>query len=166
VLQFINGGGVVLSWGRSTGLFEGMLKLGAEGNEEKFQLPYKDISKSLAKKGLYVAGSLLQIKINQDSPLTYGMPESIGVFSRGKPVFATSLPKFDMDRRVIATYTDHDLLMSGYIAKPKLLYNKSAMIWLKKGDGQLVLYGFNPQFRASVQAAYKLLFNGLFLVGE
>lgn len=166
ILDFINSGGVVLSWGRSTGLFEGMLKIGADDKTEQFQLPYKDISKSLSKKGLYVAGSLLQVKINQDSPLTYGMPESIGVFSRGKPVFATSLPKFDMDRRVIATYTDHDLLMSGYIAKPKLLYNKSAMIWLKKGEGQLVLYGFNPQFRASVQAAYKLLFNGLFLGGE
>ena len=166
VLEFIDNGGVVLSWGRSTGLFEGMLKIGSEDEPEKFQLPYKDISKSLAKEGLYVAGSLLQIKVNQDSPLTYGMPMSIGVFSRGKPVFATSLPKFDMDRRVIATFTDHDLLMSGYIAKPKLLYDKSAMIWLKKGKGQLVLYGFNPQFRASTQASFKLLFNGLFLGAE
>ena len=163
VIEFIEYGGVVLSWGRSTELFEGMLKIGTDEESEQFQFPYKNISKSLAKEGLYVAGSLLQVKINTDSPLTYGMPNVIGIFSRGKPVFSTSLPKFDMDRRVIATYTDHNLLMSGYIAKPKLLYNKSAMIWLKKGKGQLVLYGFNPQFRASTQASFKLLFNGLFL---
>ncbi|RLD25770.1 MAG: hypothetical protein DRI54_04170, partial [Bacteroidetes bacterium] len=165
VLEFVDNGGVVLSWGRSTGLFDGMLKIGSEEEQEQFQLPYKDISKSLSKEGLYVAGSLLQIELNQNSPLTYGMPDNIGIFSRGNPVFATSLPKFDMDRRVIATYTDHDLLMSGYIAKPKLLYDKSAMIWLKKGKGQIVLYGFNPQFRASTQASFKLLFNGLFLGG-
>lgn len=163
VLEFIDNGGVVLSWGRSTGLFEGMLKIGSEDEEEQFKLPYQDISKSLEKEGLYVAGSLLQVNINSDSPLTYGMPGEIGVFSRGKPVFSTSIPKFDMDRRVIATYADHDLLMSGYITKPKLLYDKSAMIWLKKGKGQIVLYGFNPQFRASTQASFKLLFNGLFL---
>ena len=32
-----------------------------------------------------------------------------------------------------------------------------------KGKGQFVLYGFNPQFRASTQAAFKLLFNGLLM---
>jgi hypothetical protein len=37
------------------------------------------------------------------------------------------------------------------------------MIWLKKGKGQLVLFAFNPQFRASTAADYKLLFNSLLL---
>ena len=41
--------------------------------------------------------------------------------------------------------------------------NTAAVIWMRKGKGQFVLYGFNPQFRASTQASYKLLFNGLLL---
>ena len=163
VLKFINNGGVVLSWGRSTGLFAGTLKTGKGDDAESFTLPFTDISPSLKKKGLYVAGSLLKIDLVKENPLTYGMPASIGVFSRGNPVFSTTIPKFDMDRRVIAVYAGDDLLMSGYIEKPELLEDKSAMIWLKKGKGQLVLYGFSPQFRASVPAAYKLLFNGLLL---
>jgi hypothetical protein len=91
------------------------------------------------------------------------MPAHIGVFSRGTPVFATQIPIFDMDRRVIATYTDKDILMSGYCENEEKLTNQAVMIWLKKGKGQLVLFGFNPQFRASTQGTYKLLFNALLL---
>ena len=70
VIEFIEYGGVVLSWGRSTELFEGMLKIGTDEESEQFQFPYKNISKSLAKEGLYVAGSLLQVKIMYSWSLT------------------------------------------------------------------------------------------------
>ena len=163
LMEFINNGGLVISWGRSAGLFEGQQKIGKENQSEEFILPFKDISENLRKEGLYVPGSLLEITIVQDHPLTLGMPESTGVFSRGRPVFSTSLPGFDMDRRVIAVYPEKDILISGYAAKEEKIGNKSAMIWLKKGEGQLVLFGFNPQFRASTQSSYKLLFNSILL---
>jgi hypothetical protein len=53
--------------------------------------------------------------------------------------------------------------MSGYAAEEEKMGNKVAMVWLRKGKGQFVLYGFNPQFRASTQTSYKLLFNALLL---
>ncbi len=163
LMSFIDQGGTILAWGRSARLFEGILKIGSNGEEEEFQLPFRDLSPSLSKSGLYVPGSLLKIALTADQPLTLGMPSSIGVFSRGRPVFQTSVPQFDMDRRVIGTYPQKDLLMSGYADKEELMGNNAAMIWLKKGKGQLVLYGFSPQFRASTQASYKLLFNALLL---
>jgi len=91
------------------------------------------------------------------------MPAKSGVFYRGEPVFETYLPDFDMDRRVIAAFPENDILLSGYIEKEGLLKDKPCMIWLKKGKGQLVLFAFNPQFRASTAADYKLLFNSLLL---
>ena len=91
------------------------------------------------------------------------MPAKAGVFSRGKPFFLTSVPRFDTDRRVIASYVKDDALLSGYIEKVKKLEGKTVMAWLKKGTGQFVLFGFNPQFRASTGATYKLLFNSLLL---
>jgi hypothetical protein len=56
--------------------------------------------------------------------------------------------------------------MSGYSEKEETLAEKPAMIWVKKGKGELILYSFNPQFRASTQATYKLLFNALFPSAE
>ncbi len=163
LMLFIENGGLVLSWGKSTALFEGMQTISKGDVKEEFQLPVRDISSNLQKDGLYVAGSLLKIKLLKDHPLTMGLPDEIGVFSRGRPVFATSIPRFDMDRRVIGKYADKNVLLSGYIEKPEKLADRSAMVWLKKGKGQIVLYGFSPQFRSSTQGSFKLLFNALLL---
>jgi len=163
LLEFINGGGQVVAWGRSSGLFEGALTIGDGDDKEEFRLPFSDVSAAMRKEGLYVPGSLIRIQLLEDHPLTYGMPNETGVFSRGRPVFRTTLPGFDTDRRVIATFPEKKVLLSGYAAEEEKLGRHAAMVWLKKGNGELVLFGFNPQFRASTQATYKLLFNALLL---
>jgi hypothetical protein len=163
LMTFSDEGGTVIAWGQSVGLFEGMLKIKQKDSEEEFNLPFRDISPDLAKAGLDIPGSLVKVDLIADHPLTLGMPENIGVFTRGRPVFSTSIPKFDMDRRVIGTYPEKDLLISGYAAGEEKMGNKAAMIWMKKGKGQFVMYGFGPQFRASTQASYKLLFNAILL---
>jgi hypothetical protein len=163
LMSFSDQGGIIITWGRSAKLFEGMLKIKKDKVEEEFSLPFRDISADLSKAGLYIPGSLVQVNLVKGHPLTLGMPESIGVFSRGRPVFTTSVPMFDMDRRVIGTYPEKEVLMSGYAAEEEKMGNKAAMIWMKKGKGQFVLFGFGPQFRASTQASYKLLFNSILL---
>lgn len=163
LMTFSDQGGIIITWGRSAKLLEGMLKITKKEGEEEFNLPFRDISEDLSKAGLKVFGSLVQVNLVADHPLTLGMPESIGVFSRGRPVFTTSVPMFDMDRRVIGTYPEKEVLLSGYAAEEEKMGNKAAMIWMKKGKGQFVLFGFGPQFRASTQASYKLLFNSILL---
>ena len=177
IVRFLNDGGIILSWRSSTGLFIGNLKLAEkmpQGKKKKkdkdvkpktesFSLPVRDISKSAQSRGLYVPGSLLRLKLLRPHPLTWGMPAEAGVFSRGTPVFRTTIPTQDMDRRVVGFYPEDHLLLSGYIEGENALAFHPAMIWLKKGKGQLVLYGFNPQFRASTPGTYKLLFNGILL---
>jgi hypothetical protein len=163
LMTFSDMGGTVLAWGRSAKLFEGLLKIKHGKEEEEFQLPFRDLSPGLVKAGLYVPGSLVQVDVLQGHPLTLGMPESIGVFSRGRPIFQTSVPMFDMDRRVIGSYPEKDILMSGYASGEEKMGQKAAMIWMQKGEGQFVFYGFNPQFRASTQTSFKLLFNAILL---
>jgi hypothetical protein len=104
LMTFVDKGGLIISWGRSAGLFEGTLKITRGKETEEFSLPFRDVSDDLVKKGLYVPGSLLKVNVINDHPLTLGMPSQTGVFSRGRPVFSTTLPGFDMDRRVIASY--------------------------------------------------------------
>lgn len=164
LLTFIENGGIVLSWGRSTELFLGVLQIEKTKDEkESFSLPIRNIASVMKKAGVYCPGSLVKMKLKNDHPLTYGMPAETGIFFRGDPVFSTSQPGFDTDRRVIGVLPEKDILISGYLEKEEKLANKSVMVWTRKGKGQVVFYGFNPQFRASTMGVYKLLFNGILL---
>jgi hypothetical protein len=53
--------------------------------------------------------------------------------------------------------------MSGFAEKAELLEKTPAMVWLRKGKGQIVLYSFTPNFRGSTPVANKLIFNALLL---
>jgi len=161
LMSFSQNGGTIISWTRSTDLFSGMLSYKLKDSKEEFQLPYSNIGNQLQKKGLYCAGSFVEIKLKANHKLTYGLDKTTGVFYRGKPVFKTSIPRFDMDRRVIATFGEKDILLSGYLKGEKHLANKAAMVWIKKGKGQFILMAFSPIFRASTPASYKLLFNSI-----
>jgi len=164
LISFIENGGVVVSWGRSVGLFEGILKAGKD--EEEFKLPFEDVSDKLKKKGVYCPGSTMRAVLSSGHRLTFGMEDEIGIMYSGGPVFSTTVPDFDMDRAVIARFSKRDILMSGYCEKDEKLSEKTVMVWLKKGKGQLVLFGFRPQFRASTEGTFKLLFNSILLPRE
>ncbi len=164
IVKFINDGGIVISWGQSTKLFLSTLSFKyGKNKKEEFNFPIYDISNGLRNKGLYCPGSLIKLKLLNNHPLTLGMNDEIGVFFRGRPVFGTRIPHFDMDRRVIGYFPEGNILMSGYCENCKLLTNHSALVWLKKNRGQLIMFGFNPQFRASTPVSYKLIFNSLLL---
>lgn len=163
LMQWVDQGGVVISWGASAALFEGNHSITSGGEKEEFRLPFRIVSEDLKKQGLYVPGTLMQLNLTDNQPLTFGAPQKLNVFSRGEPVFATSVPTLDMDRRVPGIYSKANPVVSGYAQKAELLEGKPAIVWMQKGRGQVVVMGFNPQFRGNTRASFKLLFNGLFL---
>ncbi|MBN2236637.1 MAG: hypothetical protein JW729_03705 [Bacteroidales bacterium] len=163
VMEFVNNGGHVVTWGNSVDLFMGPMKITSGKEEEDFSLPISNIANQLEKKGLYVAGSLATVLLKTNLPLTYGMRETENVFFRGDPVFQTSIPGFDMDRRVIASFPKDDICPSGYMKNEDLLSKLPAAVCIKKGKGKMVFYSFSPQFRSSTSSVYKFLFNALLL---
>ncbi len=163
LMTFLDQGGEIVSWGRSTELFMGRLEITRGKEKQEFQLPVRNLAESAAKEGLYCPGSLVRTLLAKDHALSQGMPPEVGVFYRGRPILATSIPSWDMDRRVVGWFPEKELLLSGYLEKGEKLANRTSLAWLAKGKGQLVLFAFNPQYRAATPATYKLLFNALLL---
>jgi hypothetical protein len=90
------------------------------------------------------------------------MEPEIGIFFRGS-LYSPHPSRSGYGQKSMGVIPEKDILVSGYIEKEELLGNKPVMIWLKKGKGQLVFFGFDPQFRASTHVSYKLLFNAILL---
>jgi hypothetical protein len=164
LLQFVQQGGRVIAWGSSAELFTGNLSMeDQKGAKEEFRLPVRNVSDELSRQGLDMTGSLMRIDLAQNHPLTAGMPQQTGIFHRGNLVFATTFPGLDMDRRVIGSFAQENILMSGYAQNEKLLAGYPALVWIKKGQGQIILFAFAPQFRGSTPATFKLVFNGILM---
>jgi hypothetical protein len=162
--EFITGGGTVVAWGESTAVFtNGLASPSGDEEADTIELPVRDIGDDLEKEGVFVPGAFLAVDFVSDHPLTWGMPPHGGAFSHGTPVFATSIPVLDTDRRVIALYPDGELLLSGFIEGESELRNRVVAVWLRAGKGQLALFGFGPQYRGSTPVTFKLVFNALLL---
>jgi hypothetical protein len=166
LVAFFCKGGRIVSWGRSTLLFDQNLTLRSKTDSGDFRLPFHNIANDPGMKQIICPGSLVRMDLIPGNPLAWGMGDRTGIFYRGSPLYSTSLPQFDMDRRVIGYFGEKELLMSGFLEGKKLLENKPVMLWIGKGKGEMVLMGFSPIFRASMPATYKLLFNSLLMGGD
>lgn len=152
--KFVNEGGVLVLIDNST-----------EFAIENFKLSVTNALRNLKPEEFFCPGSLIKLEIDNKHPIGWGLPRRLAcMFSRSKG-FRTFVPPETMERRVVAEYPDEPLLQSGWILGDQNLRRLVAIVHVKTGKGQLVLFGFKVQFRAQTIGTFKLFFNSLFLKG-
>jgi hypothetical protein len=102
----------------------------------------------------YSPGSLLNVHLDPHSPLSYGVPADLAVWSQQSPTWETRLP-------VVARYTDSGVLASGWLEGEKVIGGKAALIDTPMGSGHMVLFGMRPQYRGQSYLTFKLFFNSM-----
>ena len=110
----------------------------------------------ISNKNFYIPGSILQVSVDTSNPIAFGSTPSV-------PVFFELGPSFNLtgDAHPIATYTNDNPLLSGWILGEKYLKGTAAIAEEPLGKGRIVLFGFRPQYRAQSEVTYKFLFNAL-----
>ena len=120
------------------------------------------------------------MKVDTNNPLAYGMMEEVAASFNQSSAFQTieqrksgeggeekiaDAPKANVIE--VASYASENILMSGWaMGEDRYLKNKSAMLHVPHGNGDIILFGFRPQFRGQPRGTYKLIFNSIYLGAE
>jgi len=147
---------------------------------EQLGLPVRNVISNLSSSNFFIPGSLIRMNVDTDNRLALGMqPEVAASFNRSRAFSKITQRKSGEGGREeitdaptavvneVTAYADKDLLMSGWaMGENRYLKGRSAMMHLPHGQGDIVLFGFRPQFRGQPRGTYKLIFNSIFMGAE
>jgi hypothetical protein len=108
----------------------------------------------------YAPGSILRVLVDGAHPIATGMPDTAAVYFTNSTTLDVSAVE---GARVIARYPSRadDLLMSGYLSGGAAIAGKTAAAQVPFGRGQVVMFGFRPQYRGQSVGTFRMLFNAL-----
>jgi hypothetical protein len=160
LIRFMKEGGTILTIGTSTSLgFHAGLPIKnalVEKSPDGTENP-------LSRGQLFIPGSLLQVRLDTNHPLTYGMENTADVVFSRSSVFALQPDAQIKGVRPIAWFDSKTPLRSGWAWGQHYLEGGIAVAEALVGKGKLFLFGPEIAFRGQPHGTFKLLFNGLYL---
>ena len=143
--DFAERGGTIICWDDSARFVTRHLGLAASN-------PLARLSHS----EFFAPGSLLNIEVDTEHPIGYGMPKrAAALFMNG--------PAYELERgEAVARFSRDDTLLSGWLIGAQRIAGLAALAAIPAGLGTAVAFGFRPHFRAQARGTYKLLFNAVY----
>jgi hypothetical protein len=125
---------------------------------EHLHLDLKNVVAGVPNRDFYSPGSLLNATLDTHSPLAFGLPENLAIWSEESP--AWEVPAGTKDKVIVRYPADH-LLASGWLLGESYIKDRAALVEVPIGQGRAILFGFRPQYRAQSYQTFKLFFNSL-----
>jgi hypothetical protein len=147
---FVNEGGTLIAVDRA-----------AQFAIDSLALPVENVLDGDEEESFNCPGSLLEIVIDPEHPLGWGLPREVAVLFMNSVVFRSTGPEVT----TVGRYPTTNPLLSGWISGDKRIRGQSALVDLRYGAGSVVLFGFRPWFRAQARGTYRTFFNALFRPG-
>ena len=147
VSDFVEAGGRVVA-----------IEAATEFVRDVFALGFTNTTRGLSNTDFYIPGSILRLELEPDQPITEGMrSETSAWYWRSSLAFEVDDPRL----RVIARYGSGDPLLSGWALGADRIAGRPAIVEADVGEGSVVLFGFQPNYRAQTMATWPLLFNAI-----
>jgi len=162
--RFVEAGGTLVA-----------LDSAADLASELFGLGVRNVLKGVAREDYFCPGGVLQVVVEADHPLAWGVPARTMVFAENGPAFEEEGPRDEEGEeqpalaatgrpkpRVVARFAEKDVLYSGWLLGESRIARKGALVEAPLGKGRVVLVGFRAQFRGQAHGTFKFLFNVFF----
>ena len=150
IKQFVEGGGTLLA-----------LNEACEFAIEKLDLQVNNTLRGKSSQTFFCPGSTLKVSVDTNHPLGYGMSDETLVLFWHSPAFEIQHSRFSERYELVVEYPEKDILQSGWLVGEDQLAEHAAMVSAQYGSGRVILFGFQPQFRAQTRGTFKLFFNAL-----
>jgi hypothetical protein len=134
---------------------------------DELGLPVRNVVAKAKPSEFSLPGTLVNLKVATDHPLSWGMPADCAAYSTGGPVFTTTIPGANVSRTVAATYPEYadQVVASGWAEGTEQMTGRAAIVEAGLGKGHVELIGPRVQCRAQTVGTYKFLFNAIFRGG-
>jgi hypothetical protein len=156
--EFLEAGGTVLTIGTSTNLARHLGLPMSSALVERTSGGERPLSRDK----FYVPGSVLSVRVDNSSPLAWGMKDRADVMYDASPAFRLHPDAALSGVKAVAWFDSRDPLRSGWAWGQHYLENATAVIEAPVGKGRLFLYGPEITFRGQPHGTFKLLFNGVY----
>lgn len=147
---FVEEGGILVTLNNACGL---ALK--------EFTVPARNALERVERSRFFCPTSLLKIKVDNRTPIGYGLPEETAAMFSRSLAFRTWVPSGEWDRKVVARYPEEKVLMSGWLLGEDVIARKAAVVDARYKKGHIILIGFKCQHRAQSHGTFKFLLNAL-----
>jgi len=127
----------------------------------EFDVPARSALQNVDRTKFFCPTSILKILVDNETPIGYGLPKEAGAMFVNSLALDTSAPGYDWDRKVVATYPEDNILLSGWLLGEDVIARKAVVVDTKYKDGHIILIGIRCQNRAQSHGTYKFLLNGL-----
>ncbi|MEM0014378.1 MAG: hypothetical protein QXS42_03085 [Zestosphaera sp.] len=108
--------------------------------------------------GVSLPGTIVRAYVNTTHFLGCGLTPEIGVFALSSPAFIAP------SKYVVSRYPDTSdkVWLSGFIKGQGALAGKASLLDLQLGKGRLVMFGFDPTYRAQSAGTFLFVFNAIY----
>lgn len=154
VLDFVRDGGAAIAIGSSASLaYHAGLPVRnhlVEGGE------------ILTREQYFTPGSVLDMKVEHESPLTHGFGDRVNVLFSHSPTFSLTADAASSSVRRIGWFDTANPLRSGWAWGERYLENGVAAIEADYGQGKMFIFGPKITFRAQPHGTFGFLFNSIY----
>jgi hypothetical protein len=156
--EFVEAGGAVVAYGGSATLGH---HLGLPISDHLVEIN-NGVERALPRDKYYVPGSILQVAVDNTSPLAYGFPKTVDVMFDNSPVLHLGPSAAMNGVRPVAWFASKQTLRSGWAWGQHYLEDGVAAAEAKLGKGKVFLLGPEITFRAQPHGTFKFLFNSIY----
>lgn len=127
----------------------------------EFPVPARNAIERVDRTRFFCPTSILRLDVDPTTPIGYGLSKTTPAVFSGSLAMDTWVPPMEWDRKVVASYPERDILLSGWLLGEDQIARKAAVVDVSHKKGRIILIGITGHHRGQSHGTFKFLLNAL-----